>query len=314
MNTKQLCYGISTFIPGLANFHAKGTGGTNSARYCYGVWLRHLVLAQHNGLLAGVPNRVGELGPGDSIGIGLAALLSGAERYCGMDVVAHASLRQHVSMLREMVELFKTRANIPDEHEFPNLKPQLSSCEFPSHLLTDEFLCASLAPERVEKIRQSLENCDAPGSMIKYAAPWYNDLVVENESLDMIYSQAVLEHVDDLRGTYRAMFSWLKRGGCLSHQVDFKSHELTAEWNGHWTISDSMWWLMRGRRAYLLNREPHSTHLRLLTEFGFEILCDRTFTLPSQLERNQLARRFRKMTAADLTASGAFIQARKPCK
>jgi len=276
------------------------------------VWLRHLVLAWENGLVTDVPEVVGELGPGDSVGIGLAALLSGTEHYYGMDVVAHASMQKHVAMLSELVELFERRADIPDEREFPNLKPELPAYTFPFRLLTEELLCASLAPKRIEKIERSLEDCDAPGSMIKYAAPWYNDIVIENESVDMIYSQAVLEHIDDLRGTYRAMFSWLKRGGCLSHQVDFKSHELTAEWNGHWTISDAMWKLMRGRRAYLLNREPHSTHLRMLAECGFKVFRDQTFVLPSRLERRQLAQRFREMSADDLNTAGAFIQARKP--
>lgn len=311
MNIKQLCYGISTFFPGLANFHAKGTGGTNSARYCYGVWLRHLVLARENGLIDEVPRVVGELGPGDSIGIGLAALLSGTEKYYGMDVLAHASLRQHLPMVDQMVELFARRADIPNEREFPNLKPQISSYAFPAHLLSDKHLSVSLAPERVQKIKRSLENCDGPATMIKYAAPWYNDIVIENESIDMIYSQAVLEHVDDLNSTYNAMFRWLKRGGCLSHQVDFKSHDLMKAWNGHWTISDGMWRLMRGRRAYLLNREPHSTHLRLLAERGFEAICDMTFVVPSQVERRQLARRFRNISEEDLTTSGAFIQAVK---
>lgn len=84
MNIKQLLYGISTFVPGLSRFHSKEIGGTNSARYCYGVWLRHLAMANKSGLIMSPPKIVGELGTGDSIGIGLAALLSGAEMYYGI--------------------------------------------------------------------------------------------------------------------------------------------------------------------------------------------------------------------------------------
>jgi len=35
------------------------------------------------------------------------------------------------------------------------------------------------------------------GSMIQYKVPWYNFNIVEKESVDMIFSQAVLEHVDE---------------------------------------------------------------------------------------------------------------------
>ncbi|MFH1935278.1 MAG: hypothetical protein ABIN18_27370 [Pseudomonadota bacterium] len=55
------------------------------------------------------PKIVGELGPGDSIVIGLAALLSGTEMYYGMDVVEHASLQQHIKMLDELVNLEEER-------------------------------------------------------------------------------------------------------------------------------------------------------------------------------------------------------------
>lgn len=47
---KQIIKGIVTFIPGMNQFRAKKTGGTDSARYCYSVWLRHLIMAKSNGL------------------------------------------------------------------------------------------------------------------------------------------------------------------------------------------------------------------------------------------------------------------------
>lgn len=32
----------------------------------------------------------------------------------------------------------------------------------------------------------------------------------------MIFSQAVLEHVDDLEHTYKTLYRWLKKGGIMS--------------------------------------------------------------------------------------------------
>ena len=68
LKIKALLSGLSTHIPGYD--HEGSTGGTDSARYCYSVWLRHLVLGTRSAAVKSIPRVVAELGPGDSIGIG----------------------------------------------------------------------------------------------------------------------------------------------------------------------------------------------------------------------------------------------------
>jgi hypothetical protein len=63
------------------------------------------------------------------------------------------------------------------------------------------------------------------------------------------------------------MHRWLKRGGFLSHQIDLRSHELYDEWNGHWGVPQWEWRIIRGRRAYLINRLPYSAHARVIRKF-----------------------------------------------
>src|SRR6202165_1423753 len=86
--------GAASYIPGLYKVVSKwrnvGTGGTDTAAYCYEVWLKHLTLLWANGMRT-IPDTVAELGPGDSLGTGLAALLSGANRYYALDVVHYAN-------------------------------------------------------------------------------------------------------------------------------------------------------------------------------------------------------------------------------
>ena len=86
MKIKQLLYGFFTFIPGVNKLRKKPTGGTISARYCYSVWLRHLVMASNNKLNTS-PKIVAELGPGDSLGIGIASILTGSDSYYAFVVV-----------------------------------------------------------------------------------------------------------------------------------------------------------------------------------------------------------------------------------
>jgi len=78
---KPVLKGVATMVPGLHRLLARpGGGSTDSAEYCYGVWLKHLTFLWQSGMRE-MPSSVAELGPGDSLGVGLAALLSGASRF-----------------------------------------------------------------------------------------------------------------------------------------------------------------------------------------------------------------------------------------
>ena len=311
MKIERLLFAIATFIPGVTSLRVTSTGGTDNARYCYSVWLRHLVLAHQNNLCTVPPPVVAELGPGDSLGIGLAALLSGVDLYYGLDVVNYAAHQRNISIFNELVELFRQRAPIPGGSEFPQIKPYLDSHDFPLRILTEDRLRVALAEDRITQIRHSLAHPNVKDALIKYVVPWYSVDAIQRASVDMIFSQAVLEHVDDLPGTYQAMAAWLKPNGFMSHQIDFRCHGTAGEWNGHWTYSDWYWRLMRGKRAYLINRQPYSTHTRLLQETGFKVVGVKKVETPSKIGPEKLASRFRNMSYTDLTISGAFIQTRQ---
>ena len=305
LKAKALLAGLSTYIPGYK--FMRPTGGTDSARYCYSVWMRHLVLATAAGQCAKTPRTVAELGPGDSIGIGLAALLSGAEKYYALDIVRYTDLSKNTAIFDELVELFSQRHDIPADDEFPLANPKLDDYSFPSHILDDEWQENLLDPRRIASIRASIERADADSSMIVYQAPWDDQRTIRESSVDMIYSQAVLEHVDDLTGVYQTMRRWLNPGGFMSHQIDFKCHGKADTWNGHWTYSDMAWKVVVGRQPYLLNREPRSAHLHQLEHNGFDLVVEKVITADSTLTRQNLARRFRNISDDDLTTSGSYM-------
>ena len=137
MNTKSIVYGLCTFLPFVGHIRDAlrkgGVGGTESARYSYAVWLRHLIHAKNCGL-NGIPETVAELGPGASIGCGLAALLSGCARYYGLDAVNKVSVDENMRVFDELVELFRIRSRIPNDHEFPGVFPLLENYDFPSSI------------------------------------------------------------------------------------------------------------------------------------------------------------------------------------
>ena len=128
---------------------------------------------------------------------------------------------------------------------------------------------------------------DSDDSPIHYLVPWYSFDFVADGSIDVVLSQAVLEHVDEPGLAYRKMHSWLNTGGYVSHTIDYQCHRTAKVWNGHWTYSDLTWKLIRGKRPYLINRLTHSRHLELMSDAGFDVLSDMKYRLPSQIDRKR---------------------------
>jgi SAM-dependent methyltransferase len=94
--------------------------------------------------------------------------------------------------------------------------------------------------------------------MITYTVPWNRKSGINYSSLDMILSQAVIQHIDNLDDAFEIMAKWLKPGGLMSHVIDLTSVGSSPNLQGHWEYSEFEWKVIRGRLKYLLNREPYS--------------------------------------------------------
>jgi len=261
---------------------------------------------------------IAELGPGDSIGVGLAALLTGANKYYALDIQKYAHRETDIEILNELLSLFAATTAIPGKDEFPQITPEISSLRFPHDILTEKRLARSLATERVEQIRQALLKLDENGTSgksseieIYYLAPWRISAEIEDNSVDLIISQAALEHIEDLSDAYSSMSRWLRPGGMISHQIDFSAHGLADEWNGHWAYSDLLWKLIRGKRQWLINRHPYSVHRKLIEQNGFEIIRVIKEQDTSGFINSRLDRQFANISDEDLTTRTAYILAVK---
>jgi SAM-dependent methyltransferase len=148
---------------------------------------------------------------------------------------------------------------------------------------------------------------DGPIQM-RYFAPWYDLAALAPASVDMIVSQAVLEYVDNLPQTYGAFYQWLAPGGVASLVIDYKNHGTAEAWDGHWAYSDLAWRLMCGKRPYYINREPHSTHVRVLRQAGLALVREVRSSRAPETFNGRLAKRFRGMPEADRTTASAFLQ------
>lgn len=297
-------------IPGVKRILGYSTGGTIESSYCYSVWMRHL--KNWNKFNDGVPENIAELGPGDSLGIGLAALLSGSKHLYALDVVKYWDNKRNLELFEELIELTRNKTSIPGDIEYPYVRPKLENYSFPSTILSDDLLDETLAEDRLNAIRKEIMDINNPeNSYINYQIPWNDSDIIKNDTVDFIYSQAVLEHVEDLDNTYSAMRKWLKPSGLMSHTIDFKSHRITKSWNGHWTFSDFEWNIVKGGKPFLLNRYPYSKHIELHSKYEFEILVNVPVKLENKINTNQISSRFQDLSEEDITTSEVYILSKK---
>src|SRR5919108_148680 len=198
--------------------------------------------------------------------------------------------------------MFANCAAIPDHQEFPEVRPRLDSYEFPRQLVD----CSTLGA-RVAKVERDLNNNPKDRRLITYRVPWNSPDVIDHGSLNLVFSQAVLEHVDALEETYFAMSNWLKAGGYMSHVIDFGAHHLSPFWDGHRAYRDLEWRLVRGRREFLLNREPFSTHLNCAEKAGLEVVQILCNVDDNCLPEHCLAPRFQQLSLKDRHTRGAVL-------
>ena len=310
MNTRLVLGGLKSYLPVRLSSY-KGTGGTVTSAYCYSVWLRHLSIIKRS-----IPDFraevMVELGPGDSIGMGIAALLTGATRYVGLDVLEHANTEGNLRILDELAVLFREHARIPDEKAFPRQFPRLKDYAYPD-FLDQETINQRLTEGYLAGLRRAIRE---PGSdpRVRYLAPW-TPASVDPGSANLVISQVTLQDMDhtqsrdDLRANLAIMAGWLCKGGVMSHQVDFSCPGGTP-WNHHWQFSDFTWRLVRGNRPYYVNRAPFSEYKSLFNEYGFDVVGVEPVTREG-LKRTQVAPRFQKLPDEDYETTAALLVAVK---
>jgi len=292
------------------HFRRPGSGGTFSSEYCYSVWLRHQVCLINSGLLAKTEdlNTVVEIGPGDSFGIGIAALYTGASNYIALDIIKHAKNELNLQMNRELLNYFIERRDIPHGGQFKDTKPDLSGYSFPVDFLNYNSLYYK---QRYKEIHGVLNGSLNSRVTIKYLVPWHDLQCNTISDVDLVFSQAVMEQVADIDLAYKKMYSFLKSEGIMSHEIDFKSHEMTRDWNGHWFINEPVWNFLLHGRKYPINRLPLSAHISAIEKTGFTI---KKVVLVQKINKyKDLTPTVKDVvfTDGDLITSSALIQAMK---
>lgn len=263
---KAFAKGLLTYIPGATYFlHKKKQISRHSgseAEFCYALWLSILVLFKENEIPTNF-NKIGEIGCGGSLGVGICALLTGCVKYYPLEIDFFLDKELNLKIIDELVILLKNKTRIPDRYKQLNVK--INSYEYPADIIKPLFLQESIIAE----IKNDIKNEFMNSKRIKIINNWEN---APAQNLDFIFSRAVMEHVSAPEKVYEASNYHLKNGSYMFHDIEYHSHGLTKKADGHYFISDNFWKIIFGKRRYFLNRRKEENHINFIKESGFKII------------------------------------------
>lgn len=261
---------LSRVPAGYSFWHSLGLfshGHMDSDDYALKVFRSHVERAGFSDQLAG--KTVLELGPGDSISTAVIAYAHGA-RTILIDAgnFANRNVDKYISLTEILANLGLSTPNL----------------------------------QGLRKISDILDKCGA----IYLTEGLLSLQKINSESVDFVFSQAVLEHIrkHDFLATKIELSRILKSDGICSHRIDLKDH-LSGGLN-NLRFSESMWeskWMSKS--GFYTNRIRYQEMCKIFEKAGFDvevINTNRWAVLPTP--RSVLKEHFKSLPDDDLLVSG----------
>lgn len=257
-------------------------------QYPIDVFLKHFASAST--LLPGgvIGKDVLEIGPGGSVGPALLFMLSGARTAACVDAVPWARLVQ-----ANADELYGGIIRLVARDHAEVIAPTYAE---------------QAQADPVGLSRELL-------ARISYWAP--RDVAntgLSAESVDLVYSQAVLEHVllpDVALGEFARL---LRSGGVASHEIDLRDHRDFARPLEFLRYSDRVWRMASSNSAnYVRNRWRRSDYEAACARHGLQVVSvtsTRHYPVDEQ-QRSSFHPRYRTLSLAELTQTVIYLVARK---
>lgn len=141
---------------------------------------------------------------------------------------------------------------------------------FPSMAIDDlVHVLRPLRPDMADRLQSLRSDCGGKSrvrGLLTRGECGFEEMSVEAQSVDFVYSNSVLEHVTNAPGVYAAMARCLKPGGVGYHSIDLRDHL---------HFFDPLRFLQMSKDDYAEinteNRLRASDHLRLARDAGLEV-------------------------------------------
>jgi hypothetical protein len=286
---KSLLKGLLTFIPGFSLIKRmvkkKGVHSGSNAEFCYNLWLRILIHLNDNNI-KGNPKKIGELGNGGSFGVGICALLTGSSEYYALEIENNSDVIHNLKLLDEIIILLKNKAPLK---AYKAINIEVNYLKYPDNLIVPNFLNDRIVEELKESIVSKFQK-----KKLLLINNWSD---APSLHLDFIFSRAVFEHVNKPDEVYNSLLRHLKKETIVLHDIEFHSHGITNELDGHFEIPEFLWLIIKGNRKYFQNRWSLNDHVSEILKHNFSII--------------KISEQFNKTATGRLALNGASILAEK---
>jgi len=149
-----------------------------------------------------------------------------------------------------------------------------------------------------------LQNCDSidfDRNKIDYRLCDAANIPLENSSIDIVFTNAVLEHIHDIRKAISEISRVTKLGGFGFHQIDLRDHFVKTKPLRLLQYSDLLWNLMTSNRPGYTNRLRLPDYLKLFKSHRFTVKkLAITREYDGDLTNLKIAKKFRSYSFEDL--------------
>lgn len=188
-------------------------------------------------------------------------------------------------------------------------------------LLTDGLLATSPYPSPAEIVNRFERLVSFDGETVRFDHRRLSalhgsvaSLPFASEQFDLVYSNAVLEHVVDVKAAIVEMKRVLRPGGIAAHRIDLSDHAVPDEPHQFLRYSDQLWHWLNRHHVYTENRLRRSDFLQLFEDAGFAVVQEsaaRTSPVTGRVLAG-MHPRFQRYDRTDLAVVSAMMVLRKP--
>src|SRR5262249_7098561 len=175
----------------------------------------------------------------------------------------------------------------------------------------------------VRPLRALVEAGGYPETVLTRIASPLETIPLPDNSVDCVFSNAVVEHLYDLHASFRQLHRITRPGGFGLHQVDFRDHRNFDRPLEYLLMEEAEFQALFARcHGECGNRYRPDEAADPIRAAGFEVLDfqGNCFSRPEYLEdflprlRAAKRSRYRRLEARDLHVISGFFQLRKPSK
>ncbi|KXB07350.1 hypothetical protein AKJ54_00370 [candidate division MSBL1 archaeon SCGC-AAA382K21] len=136
---------------------------------------------------------------------------------------------------------------------------------------------------------------------------------VRSQSVDIIISNSVLEHVRKVETTFGEMYRILNKEGIMYHKVDMRDHYNFKKPLEFLKYSEDLWENLLTKEGYsYTNRLRKDDYVNLLKKYSFNYeIIDQEKIPKKRIKDTRLSKKFQRKRPKDLRAMQCVIIARK---